>query len=146
MSALTRVKTSWQEDAAALVLARVCAADATGEATGVAGEGYWVKQADLSTITCAVYDRNSTTPDTAIATPTVTISSAILDTPVQTNVLWTGDGDGTTVVGYNFTHQLPGTCFPTGNHEYWAEYKFTTTGGTSWIVRFEGNAEPVVTS
>ena len=139
--AANTIKVVWTEDGDCTVLGRVTARDGTGAWTGVDGEGNFLKQADLSTITCAVYDLDSATPTTAVATPTVTISSAVLDTPVTTTVLWKLDP-----YGYNFIHDLPNTAFPTGGHRYRAEYKFTTTGSkVGWGI-FEGPAEAVITS
>lgn len=134
-------KVSFFEDGSATALARVTARDATGAATGISGEGKWIKQADLSSITCAIYDLSSSTPDTATSTPTVTISSAIIDTPVTDGVIW--DVDST---GYNFLFDFAATAFPTGNHRYRIEFKFTTTGSAVlWLV-YEGVALAVRTS
>lgn len=121
------------EDGSVTVTSRVTAFDGSGSATGVNGEGFWLRQADLSTITCAVYDRSSTTPDTAIATPTVTIASAIVDTPVTNLATWSKD-----TIGYNFKHTLAGTNFPTANHIYRVEYKFTTSGSAVFTLVLEG--------
>lgn len=135
------VRVWWREDGTATCLARVTARDASGAATGVSGEGKWIMQADVSTITCAVYDRNSTTPDTAIATPTVTISSAILDIPVTNGQIWPIDS-----TGYNFIYDMLPAHFPTGDRTYRVEFKLTTTGGAvAWLL-YEGIAESVVTS
>ena len=141
---MSAFKVAWQEDGTATVLGRITARDGTGTATGVNGEGNWLKQADISTITCAVFDLSSSTPTTAIATPTVTIATHVLDTPVTTNVLWTQETG--TVTGYNFLHDLPASAFPTGEHIYRAEYKITTTGGAVLWGAFEGPAERVFTS
>lgn len=135
------IKVNWQEDGSATALARVCARDGSGTWTGVSGEGNWIKQADLTTITCAVFDRSGTTPDTPFLTPTVTIASAIQDTPVTDGKIWDIDA-----VGYNFLHDLPGTCFPSGGHKYRVEYAFTRSGGTTWAVIYEGIAESVAAS
>src|SRR6185369_576143 len=100
MTTLHKITVNWQEDGSATVLARVCADDATGQATGVKGEGYFVKIADLSTITCKVFDMSEaspTNPRTPITTPMVTISTSVLDTPVTDGILWDVDD-----VGYNF--------------------------------------------
>lgn len=132
---------TWREDGSATVLGRLTARNGTGAATGVAGEGNWLKQADVSTITCAVYDLDSATPSTAISTPTVTVSSAVLDTPVTTTVLWTVD-----TTGYNFIHDLAATAFPTGSRRYSVEYKVTLTGGAVLWGVYEGQARPVRTS
>lgn len=135
------IKVAWQQSGSATALARVCARDATGAWTGIVGEGNWLKQADLAVngITCAVYDRNGAAPDTAIANPTVTISSAIQDIPITDGKIWDID-----TIGYNFLHDLTGTSFPTGGHKYRVEYTFTTTGGTTWTLPYEGVAEGVV--
>ncbi len=141
MTTLDKITIAWQEDGSATALARVCARDATGAWTGVPGEGNWIKQADLASITAKVFDRNGTTPDTPITTPTVTISSAIQDTPVTDKKIW--DLDDT---GYNFLFDLAGTNFPTGSHKYLVELYFATTGGSTWCLAYEGIASPVVGS
>lgn len=141
MAATDTYTVTWNEDGDATVLGRVTASDATGDATGKAGEGYFIKQADLSTVTCSVFDLSSTTPNTAFATPTVTIASDVLDTVVTTNVLWTVD-----IFGYNFQHDLAASNFPTGGHIYLVEYKFTTSGGKVIPARFQGPAKALRTS
>lgn|SRR3990167_4032548 len=127
----------WNEDGSATVLGRLTARNGTGTATGVDGEGNFIEQADVSTITCKVFDLDGD-PDTATSTPTVTISDAILDTPVTTNVIWTKDA-----YGYNFIHDLDSTLFPTGDHRYEVEYKITLTGGAIFHGTFIGPARPV---
>lgn len=128
----------FNEDGTAIVKARVSADDGTGKSTGVPGEGYFLKQADLSTITCLVYD---VTGSASVATPTVTISSAVLDTPLTTAAKWRKGGPG-----YNFVHTLAGTNFPTGGSTYRVEYKFTLTGGTVYWLKLEGVADAAYTS
>ena len=130
----------FNEDGSATALARMTARDGSGAATGVAGEGNWLQQADLASITCAVFDM-SDSGTAAIATPTVTISSAIINTPVTSTAIWCRDS-----VGYNFLHDLPPTAFPTGGHVYRIEYKFTTTGGAVGWLLMEGMATAVRTS
>lgn len=140
MTPLDLVTVVWQQNGTAKALARVCADDATGAATGVSGEGNWVKQADLSGITCKVFDRSSkTTPDTPIATPTVTPASSIIDTPVTDGKIWDLD-----TVGYNFTFTLASGNFPSAGHKYLVEFTFTTTGGSIWTLSYEGMASPVL--
>lgn len=131
----------WNEDATATVLARITARDGSGAATGKDGEGNWLEQADISAITCKVFDLDGETPDTPIAEPTVTISSVVLDTPVTSNAIWTKD-----VYGYNFLHDLANTNFPTGNHKYRVEYTVTLTGGAVFHASFEGRAKPIRSS
>lgn len=134
MAATDTIPVIWNEDGSASCLGRATAHDATGAATGITGEGKFIKQADLSTIICEVFDM--TNVRTSVATPTVTISSVILDTPVTDEVIWTR---GST--GYNFHHDLAETNFPIGGHVYLVEYYFATTGGTKWPVRYQGEAK-----
>jgi hypothetical protein len=125
----------FQEDGTAICLARITADDGTGAATGVDGEGNWVKQADLTSITCDVFKLdNTTTPDTAVLSPTVTISSAIQDTPVTARTLWTVDFHG-----WNFKFTIPYTAFATPG-KYRVEMYFVSTGGARWWMAFEGTA------
>lgn len=131
----------WAEDGSADVLARITARDATGEATGVAGEGRWLKVADISTITCKVFNIDSSTPDTAIATPTVDKTTDVLDTPVTTDEIWTKDS-----VGYNFLHSLAASNFPEGSKVFSVEYEVTLTGGGKFHGVFSGPARPIRTS
>lgn len=138
MQTLDKITVKWQEDGSALAMARACAKDATGAATGISGEGYWLKQADVSSIAGYVYDINSTTPDTPTATLTVTVSSAILNTPDATGILWDLDD-----VGYNFTYNIAGTNFPTGGHQYEVKFAFTLTGGDTFNLTYSGIAVPV---
>lgn len=129
-------KAEWHEDGGCTLLARVCARDATGAATGVRGEGRWLKQADLSSISYSVFDRSSSTPETATSGPTsLTISTVIQDTPVTNGEIWDVDE-----VGYNFVADMAGTLFPTGGHQYSVEVTFTTTGGTTWTEEWKGPA------
>ncbi len=128
----------FMEDGTAVVKARVAAHDGTGKTTGVPGEGYFLKQADLSTITCLVYD---VTGSASVATPTVTIATAISDTPITTPAIWRKGGPG-----YNFSHTLAGTNFPTGGSTYRVEYLFTTTGGNAYWLKIEGVADAAYTS
>lgn len=131
-------KVEWNEDGDCSVLARVCARNGSGAATGIDGEGNWIEPADLSSVTCKVFDLMSLTPDTPITTPTVVIADAILDPPVTTAVLWTED-----TTGYNFLHDLAAANFPTGDHRYLVEYEFTLTGGAKFRLILDGVARPV---
>lgn len=141
MAATDTFQVVWNEDGSATALGRVTARSGSGTATGVNGEGNWAQQADLSTITCSVFDLDGVTPDTAITTPTVTIATSILDTVVTTNVIWTKD-----TTGYNFIHDLGAANFPTGGHCYLVEYKFTYADGTIGWGKYKGEAKPVRTS
>lgn len=131
----------WNEDAGATVLGRIAARNASGAQTGVSGEGRWIKQADVSSITCKVFDLDSATQDVAIATPTVTVAEAVLDTPLtsaDSNSVWTKDS-----YGYNFIHDLAASCFPTGGHAYRVEYEVTLAGGAKFHGAYSGVAKPI---
>ena len=131
----------WTEDSDATVLGRITARNGSGSATGVNGEGNWLQQADVSTITWKVFDVDSATPETAIASGSVTVSTSVLDTPVTTNVIWTKDA-----TGYNFLHDLAATNFPTGGRTYRLEYVATLTGGAVFHGVYSGQAKPVYSS
>lgn len=131
----------WREDGDATVLARVTARNASGTATGVAGEGKWIQQVDVDSITCKVFDKKSATPESELFTPSVTIASAILDTPDTSDELWTADA-----TGYNFFHDLAGSNFPDPDREYVVEYEFTLVGGKKFILRVSGESEEVFSS
>lgn len=132
---------TWDEDGDATALGRITARNGSGDATGVDGEGNWLEQADVATITCKVFDLNSATPDTPIATPTVTVATSVLDTPETTNVAWTKD-----TTGYNFVHDLAASNFPTGNHWYVVEYTVTLTGGAVMHGVYKGPARSIRSS
>lgn len=135
------IAVTWIEDATNTVYGRITARDGSGAATGVQGEGKWIKQADLSSITCKVFDRNGSTPDTAITTPSITISDVIDDTPDTSQEIAPRDA-----TGVNFVCELGPTNFPTGGHIYRVEFKFTTTGGDVHWAIYEGMCQSVVTS
>ena len=131
----------WKEDSTATVLGRLTARNGTGTATGVAGEGRWLKQADISTIAYKIFDLNSATPDTPIKTDTATVSAVVLDTVVTSTEIWTKDA-----IGYNFLHDLAATDFPIGDRLYELEYVVTLSGGAVFHAIYHGVAAPVRSS
>lgn len=135
---MSTFEVKWQEDGSATALARIAARNGSGSATGVDGEGNWLQQADISTITFKVFDLDSDTPGTATESGSVTIVTSVLDTPVTAQTIWTKD-----TTGYNFLHDLPATYFPSGNRRYQVEYKVTLTGGGVFHGIFTGTAQPV---
>lgn len=138
------IEVEWNEDGSATILGRLTGGtNATGAATGVAGEGKWIKQADLISggLTYAVFDESSTTPSTAITSGSLTISSVILDTPSTSSTYWTRD-----TVGYNFIWDAPATLFPTGGHRYVLEIRAESSGSIVGWGRYAGIAQPVHTS
>ncbi len=144
MSTATKdIHVAWNEDGSATVLGRLTARNGTGAATGIDGEGKFVKQSDLNAIDYNVYvaDVDGTFTLVPGQTGALTISTVILDTPDASNEIWVQDS-----VGYNFIHDLPATSFPDPDVEYLAEYKFTFTGGEVAWVRYRGYARGVEVS
>lgn len=131
----------WNEDGTATVLARVTARNGSGAATGVSGEGNWVEQADISTITYKLFNLDGDTPSTAIESGSLTVSDIIIDTPVTSTAIWTKDD-----VGYNFLHDISNSFFPTPNARYRMEYEITLTGGAVFHGVFEGTTRAIVGS
>lgn len=136
MSTVFTVHCRFSEDGSATLLGRVTSRDGTG-AVQSSGRKL-LKQADLSSVTWKVFDLSSAAPDTAIVSATLTIASVIFDT-LQTD--WDVD-----TTGYTFKYDVASTVFTEGGHEYQAEVKFTTTGGTVAWGRWKGRAEPVRSS
>ncbi len=128
------------EDGGATLYGRVTARDGTG--TSVTGEGKCLKQADLSTITFAVYDLSDST-HTAVATGSLPITDVIFDTlkTVSDDPAWRGDS-----TGFNFRYDAPATWFPNGNRQYQVEVKFTTTGGVAAWGKWRPRVEDTLTS
>lgn len=131
---------NWNEDSDATVLARVTARGGTGAATGIDGEGNFLKIADVSTIKRHVFDLGGATPDVGVET-TVVVATAILDIPVIAQTIWTKD-----TTGYNFLDDVGAANFPTGGNIYRIEYVFTLVGGIVFHGFFEGPAELVKVS
>jgi hypothetical protein len=117
------------EDGGATFLARVVGVDGSN-----------MTQSAVSTITCAVFDLGSATPETAVSTPTVTKASTVFDT-LQTDGRWTKD-----TTGYNFRHTIGATVFSGGGKRYGIEYKFTPTSGEVYWVCYEVVTSNVRTS
>ena len=105
---------------------------------GAAGAA--ITQASLSTITYAVFDLQSATPDTSVDDGSVTISTSVFDT-LQTDGIWTKDD-----TGYNFKHTIAATVPSTANHVYRTEYLFTPVSGQPFWVVFEALTKKVRTS
>lgn len=137
---MNRFAVEWNEDGDATALGRVTARNGTGAATGIDGEGNFIKQADIavSGIERKIFDLDGTTPDTPESTTNPTISSVVLDTPVTDNVIWTKDS-----TGYNFRDDIAGINFPFGSRSYRIEYKFTLTGGAIFHGVYGGTTRPI---
>lgn len=133
-------KVNWNEDGDATCLGRVTARNGTGAATGIEGEGNFIKQADLAVggIERKIFDLDGDTPNDPESTTNPTISVVVLDTVVTDNVIWTKDA-----TGYNFLDDIAASNFPIGDRRYRIEYKFTLTGGAIFHGVYEGTAEPI---
>jgi hypothetical protein len=123
------VKAVVWEDGGATVLARV-----------LGNSGAAITQASLTGISYKVFDLQSATPDTAIATGTVTVATSVFDT-LQTDAIWSADS-----TGYNFKHALAATCFPNGDRTYRVEYLFDPASGENFWLVCELSAKAVRTS
>jgi hypothetical protein len=119
--------------------ARIVAPDATG--AGVTNEGNAVQAADVSTISCTVYDVTPPTPATISASPTITTAAI---TALTADNQWSRFGVPIDSTGRNFLFTVPGTAFPIGNRTYWAVFKIVLTGATGstlWLT-FEHHTTP----
>lgn len=128
----------FNEDGSATAMGRVTARSTTNSnATGVNGEGYWLQQVDVSSITYKVFDEgvSTTVPSES---GTVNIATSILDTPDETKTLWTKDE-----VGYNFIHDLDFSFFPTGDNYYRVEYEIIVNGGEKFHGVYRGKANSI---
>lgn len=113
------------EDQGVQLLARVMSADNT-----------IIQQSEVTSITCKVFNLDTTTPGTAVATPSVTVASVIFNSLQEAAGTGRWDYDTT---GYNFKHQLPATAFATGNARYRIEYEFdpATAGEENFMLIYE---------
>lgn len=113
------------EDGDATYLARI-------KFNGLAATGF--TQASLTSITRTIFDTDSATPTTAIATDILVIASVVFDT-LQTDGRWTIDE-----TGYNFRDSMGGSNF-TDPNAYRVEYAFLSTGGAKYKARCELDAQ-----
>lgn len=96
----------WEDNGFSL-MSRVIGDDATD-----------VRQADISTITWKLFDKEART--VVVDSGSLTVSSVIFDT-LQTDARWKADSEG-----YNFRWDVPETLLPTGDTDYRIELKYTT--------------------
>ncbi len=123
------------EDEPVTTLGRITARNGSGTATGKSGEGRWVKQADVLSINCKVFDTDGVG---LISDTNLTVADVILDTPATTNEVWTEDE-----IGYNFIHDLAATLFADEEHRYRIEYTVTFVGGKVVHGIYEGMTEAI---
>jgi hypothetical protein len=133
---------NWKEDSSCEVLGRVTARNGSGAATGVSGEGKFLQQADVSSITAKVYNiTDDPSGESPVLEATLTVSTVILNTVDDSGEVWTQDD-----IGYNFRHSIASTVFTDGGDIYRVEYKFTLTGGEVFHEVFEGPANSILQS
>ena len=131
-----QIETTWQANSVNTLLCRVSAPDGTGQPTGVRGEGNWLKQADISTLSYVVQDiTDETAITTVIASTSLTVIAVVSDTITTNTARWTADG-----VGYNFSHSIPAASFPTRGNRYRIVYTLTLTGGNASVIVAQGEA------
>ena len=119
--ALTRATsaTIW-EDSSGTAMARVVGADASV-----------ITQASTASIERKIFDLTGLTPGTAESTDAIVVADSVFDS-LQTDARWTADS-----TGYNFRDTMAAANFPTGNHRYRVEYKFTPVAGDVFWAVFE---------
>lgn len=93
-------------------------------------------QADITSVTCKVFDLTSNTPDTAATTLSPAVSSVFFNT-AQTDGYWGLDN-----TGYNFRHTVTGSAFPKGGRRYRVEYEVVTGSHGSVFAVFEVQTDP----
>ena len=108
------------EDRPCTIIGRFTAISATGNTSPIESEGKLIKQADVSSIACKVYDSTNT----LINTYTPTAASNVFDT-IQTTLTWLLLDSGG-----NFRYTIPATAFPAGNTVNRAEVTITLTDGS----------------
>ena len=116
------------EDTPVTILARVCARVASGSLSPIQTEGSLLKQADVSSISCKVYDEVGT----LIAETAPSKTNVIYDTLQTTGVF------ARIVRGGNFAYDVPATMFPVGAVNVQVEITITLTSGEPvravWLV------------
>jgi len=122
---------SFNEDSDATILGRITARNGSGSATGKDGEGNWLQQADITSITYKYFVLDA--PTTVAGTGTLTVSSVVLDTPVTVNTIWTKDS-----IGYNFIYDIAAATFADGGTVVRIEFTVTLSGGEVFHGNYEG--------
>lgn len=136
---MSEFSANFPEDSTVEILGRLVARNGSGVYTGQRGEGRFLQQADVSSITAKVYnlDVSETTVDTDLGS--LTIANVILDTVDDSGEIWTPDD-----IGYNFRHQIADTVFVSPGSTYRVEYKVTLVGGEVTHGAWVGPANPKV--
>lgn len=93
-----------------------------GSGAVVADEGKALKQSDVASMLCSIYDLDSAAPGTAVSTPAVNPAGTVLDT-LTNDEIWTADG-----IGRNFIHTPAGSTWA-DPHRYLIEYSAVLSSG-----------------
>ncbi len=127
------------------MLARMVSLDGSGDEVKP-GEGACLQQADVSAITCKVYDLG-TDKDAATGTEITPAPTLVVATNVYDALRTTGWPVAIDPHGYNFRHDVGVAYVPSPNNWYQIEYKFTLAvgGGVAWL-RGKVKTKPVIQS
>lgn len=85
--------------------------------------GDLITQSNVVAIEYSVFDIDSKTPDTRIASGNVSVVRSVFNS-LQLDDRWDIDRQG-----FNFAHTQAATVFSTGSRQYDLEYEFTGTAG-----------------
>lgn len=121
---LTITGSVWK-DGGASIMARVTGTD-----------GANIVQADITSITCAVFDKTGA----SVSTPSVVVATSVFDT-LQTDSRWTVDS-----TGYNFRFDAAASVMVTADERYRWEFLFTPASGEVFWVVAVINVQGVLTS
>jgi hypothetical protein len=124
------------EDTPATVLARVCARVASGALSPIQTEGYLIKQTDIASIACKVYEEEGT----LIIATTPSKTDVIYDTLQTIGVF------AKLLRGGNFAYDIPATAFPSGSVNVRVEITITLTSGEPVRMIWEFPVLPLVQS
>lgn len=100
-------------------------------------DGSPITAADVSTITCTIYD---TTTGSSTGNVSLTTTDVVYDT-LQLDARWTADQ-----IGYNLAIGLDGNNFPTGGTVYRVECTVTPNDGSTYKLLWELNTQFVFTT
>lgn len=138
-SGIYPLATVFRANATNYIRCRMAAPDGTGAVTGVDGEGKWLKIADFTgSITRNIYNLSAAAPTTVVETATVTVATAIQDSPVTSTADW--DVDST---GWNFKDTIEADVMTSRGGQYRVVYSGTVTGDSnaSILAELVGPAE-----
>ena len=98
--------------------------------------GSYLSQGVTDSITCKVFSLADTS--TAVATPSITVSSVVFNSLQTSDDCWTKD-----TTGYNFKVTLNDSIFVDGDLTYQVEFKFALSNGNDIYVVYRVYTLPV---